>query len=260
MLAGVARGRDTVWAMPTRLVHLVADANDPSRLARFWSGLLGWDIADETAEEVDVWPAGYTYPDPAAVPLVFVPVPETKTAKNRVHLDLASTSAAHQAELVARARDLGGRPADIGQGDVPWAVMADPEGNEFCVLEPRDAYRDTGPLAAIVTDCRDPAALARFWVSASGWQIQRAEDEIAGLRSPAGSGPYLEFLRVPDQKLVKNRVHPDVAPYRGDDPVAEVARLRGEGAALADVGQGGGASWTVLADPEGNEFCVLSPR
>jgi predicted enzyme related to lactoylglutathione lyase len=197
---------------------------------------------------------------PVAVPIVFVPVPEPKDRKNRVHLDLASTSAAHQAELVSRARDLGGSPLDIGQGDVPWVVMADPEGNEFCVLEPRDIYRDTGPVAAIVTDCGDPAALARFWVSASGWDVTRTEDQAAGLRSPAGVGPYLEFLRVPDQKVVKNRVHPDVAPYRGDDPAAEVARLRDAGAALADVGQGDGVYWTVLADPEGNEFCVLSPR
>ncbi len=246
--------------MPTRLVHLVADANDPGRLARFWSGLLGWEIADETPDEVDVWPAGYSYPDPAAVPVVFIPVPEQKTGKNRVHLDLASHSAAHQAELVTRARDLGGAPVDIGQGDVPWAVMADPEGNEFCVLEPRDIYRDTGPVAAILTDCADPAALAPFWAGAAGWEITRTEDDIVGLRSPAGTGPYLEFLRVPDQKKVKNRLHPDVAPYRGDDPAAEVARLRAAGAALADVGQGGEVSWTVLADPEGNEFCVLSPR
>ena len=78
--------------MPTRLVHLVVDANDPARLARFWAGALGWDIADETAEEVDVWPAGFSYPDPSALPLVFVPVPEPKTGKNRVHLDLATTS------------------------------------------------------------------------------------------------------------------------------------------------------------------------
>jgi predicted enzyme related to lactoylglutathione lyase len=246
--------------MPTRLVHVVADASDPARLARFWAGLLGWEIADETSDEVDVWPAGYTYPDPVAVPIVFVPVPEPKDGKNRVHLDLASTSAAHQAELVSRARDLGGSPADIGQGDVPWVVMADPEGNEFCVLEPRDIYRDTGPVAAILTDCGDPAALARFWVRASGWDITHTEDQLAGLRSPAGVGPYLEFLRVPGEKVVKNRVHPDVAPYRGDDPAAEVARLRDAGAALADVGQGDGVSWTVLADPEGNEFCVLSPR
>ena len=246
--------------MPTRLVHLVADANDPPGLARFWSTVLGWQIADETPEEVDVWPAGYTYPDPVAVPVVFVLVPGAKTGKNRVHLDLASTSAAHQAELVSRAADLGARPVDIGQGDVPWAVMADPEGNEFCVLEPRDIYRDTGPVAAIVTDCADPATLARFWADAAGWQIERAADDFAGLRSPQGAGPYLEFLQVPGVKVGKNRVHPDVAPYPGDDPAVEVARLRRSGAALADVGQGGRVSWTVLADPEGNEFCVLSPR
>jgi len=246
--------------MPTRLVHVVADAHDPARLARFWAALLGWEIADETADEVDVWPAGYSYPDPVAVPLVFVPVPEPKTGKNRVHLDLAAASAADQAELVSRARDLGGRPTDIGQGDVPWVVMADPEGNEFCVLEPRDSYRDTGPVAAIVTDCADPAALARFWAGAAGWPVMQSDEQFAGLRAPTGVGPYLEFLRVPDRKTVKNRIHPDVAPYRGEDPAAEVVRLRAAGATLADVGQGDDVSFTVLADPEGNEFCVLSAR
>ena len=246
--------------MPTRLVHLVVDAYDPAGLARFWASALDWVIADETTEEVDVWPAGYGYPDLSAVPLVFVPVPEPKTGKNRVHLDLATTSAADQTDLVMRLRELGATPAGIGQGDVPWAVLTDPEGNEFCVLEPRDIYRDTGPVAAILTDCADPAALARFWAEAAGWTVQRTEADIAGLRAPAGTGPYLEFLRVRDRKSAKNRWHPDVAPYRGDDPAAEVARLRRLGAALADVGQGDDVSWTVLADPEGNEFCVLSPR
>jgi hypothetical protein len=246
--------------MPTRLVHLIVDANDPAGLARFWAAALGWVIADETADEVDIWPTGYQYPDPSAVPLVFVPVPEPKTGKDRVHLDLATTSAAHQAELVSRLVDLGATPADVGQGDVPWVVLADPEGNELCVLEPRDLYLDTGPVAAILTDCADPAALARFWVDAAGWQVRYAEDDIVGLRSPVSTGPYLEFVRVPDRKQVKNRIHPDVAPYSGDDAGAEVARLRSQGAAPADVGQRGDQSRTVLADPEGNEFCVLSPR
>ncbi len=246
--------------MPTRRVHLVVDATAPAALARFGASALGWVIADETAEEVDIWPADYQYPDPSAVPLVFVPVPEPKTAKDRVHLDLATTSAVHQAELVSRLRDLGAAPADIGQGDAPWAVLADPEGNEFCVLEPRDIYLDTGPVAAILTDCADPAALARFWVDAAGWRVTYAEDHIVGLRSPGGSGPYLEFLRVPGGKQVKNRIHPDVAPYSGEDPALEVARLRSQGARLADVGQAGDESWTVLADPEGNELCVLSAR
>jgi Glyoxalase-like domain len=273
--------------MPTRLVHLVLDANDPARLARFWASALNWVIPDEAADEVDVCPAGYSHPDPAAVPLVFVPVPEPKAGKNRVHLDLASMSLAHQADLVARLRGLGASPVDLGQGDVPWVVLADPEGNEFCVLEPRDIYRDTGPVAAILTDCADPAALGRFWAEAAGCPVAYAEEHITGLRALAdpgerppgaprdsrlggdtppgrlsspGVGPYLEFLRVPDTKTVKNRLHPDVAPYPGDDPAAEVARLRGLGATLADVGQSPEVNWAVLADPEGNEFCVLSPR
>jgi len=123
--------------MSTRLVHLVIDANDPARLARFWSGALGWVMAAEETGEVDVWPAGYDYPDPVALPLVFVPVAEPKKVKDRIHLDLATRSPEHQAEVVRRVRDLGATPVDIGQGDVPWVVLADPEGNEFCVLRPR---------------------------------------------------------------------------------------------------------------------------
>ncbi|MDQ2875029.1 MAG: VOC family protein [Actinomycetota bacterium] len=245
--------------MPTRLVHVVVDAADPAGLARFWAAALGWETTDETAEEVDVAPPGYSYPDPVALPLVFVPVAEPKSGKNRVHLDLATTSAAHQAEWVSRLRGLGATPVDVGQGDVPWTVLADPEGNEFCVLEPRDTYRDTGPVAAVIIDCADPAALAPFWVSAAGWPVTRAEEDIVGLRSPAGTGPYLELLQVPDRKSVKDRLHPDVAPYRDDDPAAEVARLGRAGATPADVGQGT-VPWTVLADPEGNEFCVLTAR
>jgi Glyoxalase-like domain len=126
-----------VQLMATRLVHVVADANDPPGLARFWADALGWVIGDVADDEVDVWPDGYRYPDPSALPLVFVPVPEPKQAKNRVHLDLATQSAGEQASLVARLRDLGATPADVGQGpDVPWTVLADPEGNEFCLCRP----------------------------------------------------------------------------------------------------------------------------
>jgi hypothetical protein len=247
--------------MPTRLVHLVVDTADPLAQARFWADALGWVIGDVADDEVDVWPEGYDYPDPVALPLVFVPVPEPKRAKNRVHLDLASTSAEHQAELVSRLRGLGATPADIGQGaEVPWTVLADPEGNEFCVLEPRDMYMDTGPVAAVLTDCADPAGLARFWAAAAGWPIARSQREIAGLRAPGGVGPFLEFLLVPEARTVKNRWHPDVAPFLGDDGAAEVARLRGLGATPADVSQSTEVTWTVLADPEGNEFCVLTPR
>jgi predicted enzyme related to lactoylglutathione lyase len=120
----------------TRLVHVVIDAIDPARQARFWSAALGWEIAPPEPGEVDVWPATYSYPDPVALPLVFVRVPEPKTVKNRIHLDLATTSAEQQESEVGRLIGLGAAMIDIGQGDVPWTVLADPEGSEFCVLTP----------------------------------------------------------------------------------------------------------------------------
>lgn len=245
--------------MTTRPVHLVVDAAEPARLARFWAGALGWEVAAEEPDEVDVWPRGFSYPDPAALPLVFVPAPEPKTVKNRVHLDLATESVEHQASEVERLLALGAVHADIGQGDVPWVVLADPEGNEFCVLDPRPVYRDTGPVASVVADYADPPAAARFWARAAGWAPANSTQVGVSLRSPEGVGPYLELLPSADPKTVKNRIHLDVAPYQGEDAAAAVRALLEAGATAADVGQRD-VSWTVLADPEGGEFCVLSPR
>jgi predicted enzyme related to lactoylglutathione lyase len=245
--------------MATRLVHLAIDARDTSAQAAFWAAALGWEVGLDEPAEAGVWPAGFSYPGPEAVPLVFVPVPEPKIGKNRVHLDLATESTAHQAELTERLRDLGAVPVDIGQGDVPWVVLADPEGNEFCVLEPRPIYSDTGPVAAIVVDSAVPAGLADFWLRASGWHLHDGDGGIVALRSPADAGPYLEFLPSFDPKRVKNRVHLDVAPTKGDEHAAAVESLLRVGAVRADIGQRD-VSWAVLADPEGNEFCVLSPR
>jgi len=251
--------RECGRTMPTRLVHLVVDAADPARLARFWAAALGWEVAPEEPDEVDVWPPGFSYPDSAALPLVFVPVPEPKAGKNRVHLDLATKSRRHQAAEVERLLALGATPAGIGQRDVPWTVLADPEGNEFCVLDPRPVYRDTGPVAAVVADCADPDAIVGFWELATGWKPASSTDGGRSLRSPDGLGPYLELLPSLDRKTVKNRIHLDVAPYQDDDHAAAVRSLTGAGAALVDIGQGD-VPWTVLADPEGSEFCVLSPR
>src|SRR5215469_11775824 len=209
--------------MTTRLVHLLFNSADPLSAATFWAEALGWEPIDEGPEEATAMPAGFEYPGTSAVPLVFVPVPEPKTAKNRVHLDLTSTSLDDQAANVERLVGLGARHVDIGQGDVPWAVLADPEGNEFCVLEPRDVYRDTGPVAAIVVDCADPEAMSRFWTLAAGWPVRSTDDYLIALRSAAGEGPFLELMRSDDRKHVKNRVHLDVAPFRADDHASDVA-------------------------------------
>ena len=244
--------------MATRLVQIAIKAQDNSAVGRFWAEALGWKVTGDQPGETNVEPEGVTYPDPIAVCVDVLGVPEPKTVKNRVHIDLATNSAAHQAELIARLQDLGATPTDVGQGDVPWTVLADPEGNEFCVLEPRSIYRDTGPMAAVAVDCADPRAMARFWGEAMDWTVHEVTDDHARLRSAKGVGPYLEFLRTPDAKTGLNRIHLDLRPYPGDDQEAEVARLRALGATDIDVGQGD-VAWTVLADPEGNEFCVLTP-
>ena len=114
--------------MGTRLWELCFDANDPLRLARFWAGALGWDIHGETRAEIGLMPT-----DGTPFGLVFVAVPEPKVGKNRIHLDLVSESPAHHAEMVDRLVAQGASPIDIGQGEVGWTVLADPEGNEFCV-------------------------------------------------------------------------------------------------------------------------------
>ncbi|HMI27764.1 MAG TPA: VOC family protein, partial [Streptosporangiaceae bacterium] len=157
---------------------------------------------------------------------------------------------------------LGAVPADIGQGDVPWTVLADPEGNEFCVLDPRPTYRDTGPVAAVVADCADPSAVAGLWALATGWAPATSTASGLSLRSPDGLGPYLELLPSVDPRVGKNRIHLDVAPYQDEDHAAAILALTEAGAVRLDIGQGaqGDVPWTVLADPEGSEFCVLSPR
>jgi predicted enzyme related to lactoylglutathione lyase len=114
-------------------------------------------------------------------------------------------------------------------------------------------------IQCVVVDCHDPAAVAAFWEAALGWRrTHDTPDEIA-LEPPAGSpadgvAPDLLFVRVPDPNPGKNRLHLDLRPRDQD---AEVARLMGLGARPASVGQAPDVSWVVMADPEGNEFCVL---
>jgi len=232
-------------------------ALDDSAPGRFWAEALGWEMSSEGPGVTNLEPVGFVYPDPVAVVVDLVLSSEVKTVKNRVHLDLATASVEEQGELVGRLEGLGASRVDVGQGDVPWVVMGDPEGNEFCVLEPREIYRDTGPVAAVVVDCLDPRGMAGFWGEAMDWVVCEVGDEVARLRSGAGVGPYLEFVRTGEVKTVWNRVHLDVRPYAGDDVEVEAERLQALGASAVDLGQE--VSWRVLADPEGNEFCLLAP-
>jgi Glyoxalase-like domain len=239
----------------TRLVTLCFDANDPLRLARFWAATLHWDIYDETDEEISLVPT-----DGTRFLFVFLPVPEPKKGKNRIHLDLVSESPEHQSEMVDRLSALGARRVDIGQAsDVDHVVLADPEGNEFCVVLRGDFLATTGLIGAIVFEPADPI-VGRFWSEATGWPIVYDQDGDTAIREPDGRGPFVTFgPPTGAAKTGKNRLHLDIAPPTDGDQVAEVERLIAHGARRIDIGQGD-VSWVVLADPEGNEFCVLTPR
>jgi predicted enzyme related to lactoylglutathione lyase len=119
-------------------------------------------------------------------------------------------------------------------------------------------------VQTVSVDARDPRRMGEWWAEALGWEITEANDEEGEVEiaPPSGSPDHgavapLLFLRVPEGKSLKNRIHLDLRP---DDQAAEVARFEGLGATRVDIGQGSEVTWVVLADPEGNEFCILRSR
>ena len=212
--------------MALELRAVVMDSADPVALGRFRSELLECASAEQRVA------VGVSLGE--QVDLVLAAAADPKQGKNRLHFDLATTSPGHQVELVHRAQTLGAAPVNIGQGAVPWVVLADPEGNEFCVLEPREEYLACGSVAALVVDALDPPAVAAFWSQATGLPVTRVHPEYATVRRE--SGFWLEFVRVSEPKAVRNRL-----------------RLQ-----LAGPENGEVSPEATLADPEGNEFTVIA--
>ncbi|MBJ8343848.1 VOC family protein [Antrihabitans sp. YC2-6] len=208
--------------MTGRVRDVMIGSADPEELSRFWSSLLELPSEGRRDQAVKVALRG-------DVGLLFSPTPSRKQGKNRIHVDLASTTTDHQKTIVERALRLGAVAVDIGQGSVPWVVLADPEGNEFCVLEPRDEYSDTGPIAAVVIDSLNPPALAQFWSRALGLPVERERADFASLRQKPGF--WVEFVRVAEINTAGSRVR------------------------LGVVQPAGGVA---LTDPEGNEFFVVT--
>ena len=118
--------------MGCRWTELIFDANDPERLAQFWSQVLDYEIGEREEGKY----AEIRGPEGSGPGIVFVRVPEPKSVKNRLHIDVNATDRDQKAE-VERIMALGAREIDVGQGDAPWVVLADPEGNELCVLRSR---------------------------------------------------------------------------------------------------------------------------
>ncbi|GAB2772327.1 VOC family protein [Amycolatopsis magusensis] len=234
--------------MTCRLGALCFDANDPRALARFWGGFLGWERAGDGHTLLPVDDTGFR--------LRFSPSSQRKTGQNPMHFDLTSTSHEDQQRTVARALELGARHIDVGQRpEEGHVVLADPEGNEFCVIGPgNDFLADCGFVGAVAGE--GSRETGYFWSEALGWPLVWDQDEETAIRSPHG-GPKITWGGPPlPPKNGKNRLHFDLVPDGGQR--AEVDRLLALGAERVDIGQGE-VSWVVMADPDGHEFCVLTP-
>ena len=218
---------------PARFKDLCIDAVDPARLAPFWAEVLdrSWEGSGDGGRLTGV-DSGHT---------IWVNrVPEPVRVKNRVHLDIYARTLA---ELI----DLGSQIAQPQPVGVGWTVMLDPEGSQYCAF-----LRDEVPtqrLHGLVVDCADPAAIGAWWTQALGGELT---NDVRGYSTiskvPGMPIETFDFVPVPEPKTVKNRIHWDVT----GDP----RELLAMGAKLlrprdTDI------SWDVMADPDGNEFCVF---
>ena len=250
--------------MSLRIESFTFDARDPKALATWWSEAIGWVICYESDDGVEVNlcerldPDG-THPYPE---LSFVGDGSHGDGPEKIHLDLNSFSLADQEATVERLVALGAARSDVGQGaDAPFVVLADPEGNHFCVLDPRPEYAHLGSVAGYTVAAHDAAALKDLWAAATNWDVTRDDGDHVVL-TPSDGGAPIEIITRPTMPRAdgKVRIHLDIAPGEHDDQAEVVDQLLALGATKADIGQTGDESWVVLADPEGNEFCVLSPR
>jgi catechol 2,3-dioxygenase-like lactoylglutathione lyase family enzyme len=236
--------------MTANLLAVCFAANDPPRLARFWAGVLGWEMADDTKDSIALLPS-----DDTGFRIRFVSTREQKAGQNQMHFDLTSTSLEDQRRTVAKSLGLGARHIDIGQRpEEPHVVLADPEGNEFCVIEPGNNFlADCGFVGALA--CDGSQDVGYFWSKALGWPLVWDQDQETAIRSPHG-GPKITWGGPPlKPKTGKRRLYFDLAAPVDSDQ--EIDRLLSLGATRLDTGQGE-VSW--MADPDGNEFRVLTPR
>lgn len=228
--------------MGIRLEALEFDANDPERLAAFWAAILGRELSSTTRLP------GLVDTD---FEVQFVPERQPKPAgRHRMHFDLTSASDEEQAATVRRALELGASHLDVGQrGDEGHVVLADPEGNEFCVIESSSRFlANTARIGGIAGE--GMPEVGYFWSEVLGWPLVWDQDEETAIQSPRG-GVKITWGGPPiPAKLHRNRLR---WVLRATAPAGEeIHRLQEMGATIVRAeGQG-----VELADPEGNEFTI----
>ena len=229
--------------MPLRLVAVSFDALDPVGVAEFWAGMLGREVVGEVS--------GALLPgDDTQLGLRFVAVGAEKSGQNRLHLHLTSSTLEDQRHTVEKALGLGGRHLDVGQlPDEDHVVLADPGGNEFCVIGPGNNFLAGCGLLGEVA-CDGTRVVGMFWRDALGWPLVWDRDEETAVQSPHG-GTKVSWGGPPvAPKRGRNRQRLDLA---AGDLAAEVARLVALGATELGDRDGG---IVELADPDGNELSV----
>lgn len=227
--------------------NVVFNCTNASILANFWAAAMNYEKHQDTSTEVThLQNRAEGQPN-----LSFFQVPEAKEAKNRLHLDLAAPDMEGQ---VARFVELGAKKLEIKhEYGIVWTVMQDPEGNEFCCVNKPKAT-EAVDVIHFTFDCTNPQTLAQFWSETLGYEKGYMAEFIAELSNPSGRGPGLLFMKVPEAKTVKNRLHLNLSV---NNTSAEVARLEKLGARKLETVSKGDKTWTVMQDPEGNEFCLV---
>jgi glyoxalase superfamily protein len=232
--------------MTSHLAAVSFAAARPEQLARFWGELLG----RERAGDATLRPDGDT-----GFRIRFVAADEPKTSQNRAHFDLSSDSPEQQRQTVARALELGARHIDVGQRpEEEHVVLADPEGNEFCVVEGGNNFLAGCGLVGALS-CDGSQEVGYFWSAALAWPLVWDQDEETAIQSPRG-GPKISWGGPPLMpRAGLDRVRLELTTD-GGDLRAEIDRLLSLGAKRAGSGRDEPGR-AVLTDPDGTEFSLL---
>ncbi|MFI7549293.1 VOC family protein [Micromonospora sediminimaris] len=236
--------------MTCQLVAVCFDASAPPRLAHFWAGLLGRDVVRDAG-------GAFLPGTDTQLGLRFAASRAKRVGENRLHLHLTSASPDDQQQTVARALALGAGHLDLGQRpEEGHVVLADPEGNAFCVIEPGNKFlAGCGFLGEIACDGTREVGL--FWHAALHWPLVWDQGQETAVQSPRG-GTKVAWGGPPvAPKQGRSRQRFELAPPADGDQRSEVDRLVSLGATWIGVGEDG---TVMLADPDGNEFGVLTPR
>ena len=233
--------------MALQLTGVRIDATNPQAVAEFWAGVLVGDVRTSSADDLVV-----RLPDETYV-LRFVPTSDVKSGRNRIHFDCTSRSTEDQEEIVVRAIELGGAHYDVGQrGDEGHVVLADPDRNEFCVIEPTNTVlAGCGVIGGL--NCDGTRATGEFWRDALGWPMVWDEGDETAIQCTTGgskvtwSGPPLFDKPATGHNRFRLEVTAD------GDLETETARLVGLGARVVDPTKDPRGT-ILLADPDDTEF------